>query len=265
MTLTFTPNPALPAIPQTASLALTPQPAQLAVAVVPMDITLSVRREVSTAEYIWIPVLCGFALAVLLVGLTGIFGVPRPGGRVRLHRARFWQLPLHASAAWSFGDSWATNITAVSTVIGAVLTASGSVAELIPGVELGRFGLLIALAGVITAAAPLLFGWLNCHFGGADQTIAGVAVISLPQQANAHGVQIIVPAGDIAGPPRAAGADADEPPPAAAAWPAFISWIDRLRAAGRSEDLLPRARHLDPAQGRRRPGAASGAGPDAAR
>jgi hypothetical protein len=194
--LTFTPSPQeLTAVPQTASLALTPPAGQLALSVVPMTIPLTVRRQVSTRQYLWYPLVSGVALAVLLVLFTGMLGVPRQAGRVRMyHGGRFWRMPLHASAAWSFGDSWATNITAVSTVIGAVFTASGSVAELIPGVELGRFGLLLALAGVITAGAPLLFGWLNYQFGSADQTIAASAVVSLSKEANTVGARIALPA-----------------------------------------------------------------------
>ena len=46
-------------------------------------------------------------------------------------------------------------------MIGAALGASASVASLLPGVEIGRFSLLLALAGGITVAAPLAFGVLN--------------------------------------------------------------------------------------------------------
>lgn len=193
--LAFTPSPALPAVPQSASLALTPPQAALAAGVIPVDLPLTVRRQVSTADYVWIPVGCGLLLAALLVGFTMLFGVPEPGGgTAHIHRERFWRMPLYASAAWSFGDSWATNITALTTVVGSVLAASGSIAEVIPGVELGRFGLLIALAGGFTFIAPLLFGWLNYQFRSVDPTTSGVAVISLPSTANALGVKIGIPA-----------------------------------------------------------------------
>lgn len=62
-----------------------------------------------------------------------------------------------------------------------MLTASGSVAALLPGVDLGRFSLLLAVAGGITVGAPLLFGALNYRFASVDPTTAGVAAISLPQ------------------------------------------------------------------------------------
>lgn len=53
--LSFTPSPALPAVPQSASLALTPSAAALAAQVIPVDITVAVRREVSAAQYLRIP------------------------------------------------------------------------------------------------------------------------------------------------------------------------------------------------------------------
>lgn len=76
----------------------------------------------------------------------------------------FWQTPLFAGAAWSFGDSWATSVTPLTALAGGVLTASGAVAGLVPGVDLTRFGLLMALVGGLTTIAPLLFSALNSLF-----------------------------------------------------------------------------------------------------
>ena len=53
-----------------------------------------------------------------------------------------------------------------------VLTATGAVTEVLPGVELGRFSLLIAVAGGITVTAPLVFGALNYRFLRVDPTTA---------------------------------------------------------------------------------------------
>ena len=76
----------------------------------------------------------------------------------------FWRTPLFAGAAWSFGDSWATSVTPLTALAGGVLTASGAVAGLVPGVDLTRFGLLMALVGGLTTLAPLLFGAVNSLF-----------------------------------------------------------------------------------------------------
>jgi hypothetical protein len=271
--LTFTPS--LSAVPQTATLTVTPPQALLLAGDPPVQIPLTVRRSVSPWQYVWIPAVCGGALAVLLVLVVIAIGTPgkdagqavpsRPGsappgqhaqvpgqsdfsvrlllflmhrrhellvtempgaagaagvagaaglateraagkrvatgrvatgrvatGRVatghvvgeravgearprvearagrkvkRVHLGlEFWRTPLFAGAAWSFGDSWATSVTPLTALAGGVLTASGAVAGLVPGVDLTRFGLLMALVGGLTTIAPLLFGALNSLF-----------------------------------------------------------------------------------------------------
>lgn len=250
--LTFTPS--LSAVPQTATLTVTPPQALLLAGDPPVQIPLTVRRSVSPWQYVWIPAVCGGALAVLLVLVVIAIGTPgkdagqavpsRPGSAppgqhaqvpgqsdfsVRLllflmHRRHellvtempgaagaagaatgraagkrvatghvvgeraagearpragagagrkvkrvhlgpeFWRTPLFAGAAWSFGDSWATSVTPLTALAGGVLTASGAVAGLVPGVDLTRFGLLMALVGGLTTIAPLLFGAINSLF-----------------------------------------------------------------------------------------------------
>jgi hypothetical protein len=177
--LTFGPSDELAGAPTAATVVVAPQ----LPGATPVQITVAVHRRVTSWQYLWIPLICGVALAVLLVAWTMIIGVPGGSGvsgMAHMHRARFWGRPLYAASAWTFGGSWATNITAVSTVIAAVITASGAISEVVPGVELGRFSLLIALAGGITGAAPLVFGALNYRFARVDPTTAGVAVVRLP-------------------------------------------------------------------------------------
>ncbi|MGH3247990.1 MAG: hypothetical protein ACRDOI_17565, partial [Trebonia sp.] len=242
--LTFTPS--LSAVPQTATLTVTPPQALLLAGNPPIQIPLTVRRTVSPWQLVAIPAICGGALALLLVVVLMITGMPgQPDGkiavpataeaapprqyvrvpergrvgfalllllllvakrhellvatppgtavergtageggaatkrtasatdppagagrqakRVRLG-AEFWRTPLFAGAAWSFGDSWATSVTPLTALAGGVLTASGAVAGLVPGVDLTRFGLLMALAGGLTTLAPLLFGAVNSLF-----------------------------------------------------------------------------------------------------
>ena len=260
--LTFTPS--LSAVPQAATLTVTPPQALLLAGDPPLQIPLTVRRSVSPWQYVWIPAICGGALAVLLVLVLIAIGVPgrdagqevpgqpetepsgrpaqvpepgrvdlsvrlmlflmhkrhellvtempaagwdggamgarvagghvagggeasggeaggrvagggvaveaRPGARAdtKVKRVRwglgFWRTPLFAGAAWSFGDSWATSVTPLTALAGGVLTASGAVAGLVPGVDLTRIGLLMALVGGLTTIAPLLFGALNSLF-----------------------------------------------------------------------------------------------------
>jgi hypothetical protein len=199
--LTFTPSPALSSVPQSATLALTPAQAALAQGVIPLDITLTLQRQVSAWQYVWIPVFCGVGLAVLLIGLTWGFGVPWPGAGTEPRR--FWGIPLYASSAWTFRDSWATNITAAGALAGTALTSTGSITEVLPGLELGRFSLAIAIAGGVTVIAPLFFGLLNYWFSRLDPSTAGVVAIGLTPTAGApgapaapaQGITVSVPAG----------------------------------------------------------------------
>jgi hypothetical protein len=179
--LTFTPSPALSSVPRSATLALTPAQAALAQGVMPLDITLTLQRQVSAWQYVWIPVFCGLGLAVLLIGLTWGFGVPWPGAG--MEPRRFWGIPLYASSAWTFRDSWATNITAAGAAAGTALTATGSITEVLPGLELGRFSLAITIAGAVTVIAPLFFGLLNYWFSRLDPSTAGVVAIGLTPNA----------------------------------------------------------------------------------
>jgi hypothetical protein len=241
--LTFSPSPRLSAVPQSATLAVTPPQALLQAGDPPLQVPLTVRRAVSPWQYAGIPAICGAALAVLLVLVLMAAGVPGkdagqpaapagheaapPGqparapdrGRAdfgtllllflmakrhellvteppaaagpaaggaqaagggqaadrapagpgrKAHRVRwspeFWRTPLFAGSAWSFGDSWATSVTPLTALAGGVLTASGAVAGLVPGVDLTRFGLLMALSGGLTTLAPLVFGAVNSLF-----------------------------------------------------------------------------------------------------
>lgn len=172
----------LPGVPEAATLVVTPSGTAA-----PLDITLTVHREVSAWQYLWIPLICGCGLGVLLVLLTRLFGVRRRGGG-----PGFWRTPLYAAAAWSFSDSWATNITAIATVVTAGLAATSGISAVLPGVELGRFSLLIAFAGGITVVAPLVFGTLNSWLQAVDPAITGMAEVWLPAGRSAT---ISVPAG----------------------------------------------------------------------
>ena len=162
VTLSFTPG--LSAVPQSAMLVVTPPPGLLAQGDVPAQVPLTVRRIVSPWQYVGIPALCGGGLALLLVALLAVIGVPTGKPRRAHWGADFLRAPLFAGTAWSFGDSWATSVTPLTALAGAVLTASGAVAGLVPGVDLSKFALLMALVGGLTTLAPLLFSALNSLF-----------------------------------------------------------------------------------------------------
>jgi hypothetical protein len=180
-------------VPQSATLVVTPSPV-LAASESQLDITITVQRHVSVLQYLVIPLCCGVVLAVLLILAMMAFGVPRPGRRnARMDTEDFWRRPLYAASAWTFGDSWVTNITAVGTLIGTVLTASSGVAFLLPGVDQGRFSLLLAMAGGVSIIAPLIFALLNYRFSRQNPATAGIVAISLP--AKDGGFRVTMPVG----------------------------------------------------------------------
>lgn len=176
-------------VPLSATLVVTPSPVT-AGSETQLDVTLAVHRHVSVYQYLVIPVCSGAVLAALLIIATVAFGVPRSrrparpprSGRRNAHldKEDFWRRPLYAASAWTWGDSWVTNITAVGTLIGTVLTASSGVAALLPGVDQGRFSLLLAMAGGVSVIAPLVFALLNYRFSRQNPATARIMQISLP-------------------------------------------------------------------------------------
>jgi hypothetical protein len=72
--LTFIPS--LSAVPQTATLIVTPPQALLVAGDPPLEIPLTVRRAVSPWQYVWIPAICGATLAALLVLVLIAIGAP---------------------------------------------------------------------------------------------------------------------------------------------------------------------------------------------
>jgi hypothetical protein len=179
--LTFGPSSELAGSPVAADVVVTPAQPTAA----PVQIAVAVHRRVTSWEYAWVPLLCGSGLALAFVLFILLTGLQNPdhteqGRKDRMYGARFWNRPLYAAAAWTFGGSLATNITTAGAVVATVLTASGTLSELFPGVELGRFSLLIAAAGGVTAVAPLVFAALNYRFAQVDPTTANVSVLTLP-------------------------------------------------------------------------------------
>jgi hypothetical protein len=147
----------------------------------PAQVQVTVRRKVFAWQYFWLPAGCGLALTLALVLALMLTGLRDPYDvNAKVRGMAFWKKPMYAAGAWTFGGSWATNIVAVGTVIAALLTATGTVSQLLPGVDTARFGLLMSLAGGVTVAAPLVFGMVNYKFERIDPTTAGVSLITPP-------------------------------------------------------------------------------------
>jgi hypothetical protein len=122
-------------------------------------------HSVSAAAYLWIPMAIGVGLVVLVVLLTGLIGVPYVdmgvAGTAGLLTGRFWNARFYASAAWTFGDSGATNITALATALAAILASGTVLSSVFPTIDLSPFIVMNLACGAIVAAAPILFGIAN--------------------------------------------------------------------------------------------------------
>jgi hypothetical protein len=163
---------------------------------------------VSAAAYLWIPVAIGAGLVVLLVLLTGLIGVPFVGQDAAqevaqtagLFSPRFWHARFYAAAAWTFGDSGATNITALATALAAILASGAVLTSLFPKIDLNPFILMNIACGGIVAAAPILFGIVNVVVMrgnpavpiDARLTLQTDAIITLPS-----GASIALPGGAV--------------------------------------------------------------------
>jgi hypothetical protein len=147
--------------------------------------------------------LIGVGLVLLLVVITGAIGVPYTADEVRtafLYRKKFWTARFYASAAWTFSDSGATNITALGTAMVAILASSATLSALFPGIDLNPFIIVNIACGAIVVAAPLLFGIANVVITrhspvapvDAMVTTQADTIISVPS-----GASIMVPGGAL--------------------------------------------------------------------
>jgi len=104
----------------------------------------------------------------------------------------FWVTPFHASAAWTFNDSWATNITAVGTLIGTLFATTGALDSVLPGYDQNPFITMNIVCGGIVVLAPLLFGVLYVKCSRRYASAPANATYKLPDNKSAI---ISVPAG----------------------------------------------------------------------
>lgn len=145
-------------------------------------ITLTVSRTVTLYYYLGLPAMVGGAMAVIMLPLA-IWLVElydEKGCPLRRRTADYWARPLVAAGAWSLNDSWATNITALTTLLTTVLGVSTATAALFPGVSVDRFVVVNIVAGGIVAVAPLAFGVLYAIWTRRNPGVMADAALVLP-------------------------------------------------------------------------------------
>jgi hypothetical protein len=157
---------------------------------------------VTPADYLWAPILAGVIAVIVLVLLTGLIGVPCVDGpAVRtayLLDRKFWSARFYASAAWTFKDSGATNVTALGTAIAAVLATGTTLAAIFPKVDVNPFIVMNVACGGIVAAAPLFFAIANVIFSRNYPMVPADATVTLEAAADLtvpSGASIAVPGG----------------------------------------------------------------------
>jgi hypothetical protein len=166
----------LSAVPAAATLVVAG--GTIAPAAIPMT---TVHRYVSLSQYLWVPIISGAALAAALLAVIcglALAHFIRAGSDG--NRAGFWRKPIYASAAWTFKDSWATNIGFGATAVAATLTGAGAVSTLLPGVQLDRYAILMSICGAIIVAAPLVFGILYTLLSGSRGMVPNNATLMFP-------------------------------------------------------------------------------------
>lgn len=145
-------------------------------------VLLTVSRDVTLFDYLWIPFLTGaaitllsFFLSVLLLWWSSRNIRGRPSGwRDRLQR------PIVGAGVWTANDSWATNISTGLVVLASIFGVTSATNAVFPGVALDRFSLVNIAAGVIVAAAPVLFGILYSWFTARNSGLIADATVKLP-------------------------------------------------------------------------------------
>jgi hypothetical protein len=161
-------------------------------------------HSVPAASYLWIPMAIGAGLVVLLVLLTGLIGVPYVEDDVPqtagLFSPRFWKARFYATAAWTFGDSGATNITALATALAAILASGTVLTSLFPTIDLNPFIIMNVACGGIVAAAPILFGIANVVVMRGNPVVPNDARLTLQADATItfpSGASIALPGGAV--------------------------------------------------------------------
>lgn len=142
-------------------------------------IVLSLRRLVSTMTALWWPLIAGVIFGFVVIALSLGKGAM---ARLKQNDTNRWVTEVKAGSAWSFKDSFATNVTAIGALLAGALAAAGSTSTLLPGIETSRFVLLSAMWGGLAAIVPLVvaFGTYTATVGGDAQPPGGGPVAAGP-------------------------------------------------------------------------------------
>jgi hypothetical protein len=111
----------------------------------------TLSRQIDDTD-LWNP-LMGAAIATLLTELALFAYLSRRGP----HRFHWVSGQVAVGPAWSFKDSWLTNVAAVGALLGTVLGAGDFLTDLIPGTSTTRLVGLSLIAGGMVTLAPVVY------------------------------------------------------------------------------------------------------------
>jgi hypothetical protein len=170
-----------------------------------MNVAGQVVLGAPSAAYLWIPIGTGGGLAISFALIIGVIGIPcgsadiaQQRQRDRFYRGRFWKSRIYASAGWTFGDSGATNITALATAVVAILTADSALNEVFGNVDLNPFIIMNTACGGLAAAGPIVFAIFNYFVTRKSLSVPVDAALTLQADATITfpaGASITLPGG----------------------------------------------------------------------
>lgn len=117
-------------------------------ATAPTSVQFEFFRDVGSVQY-WLPLIGSLVAAVgFALGLVFM------RSRDRLRQT------VDMGSAWSFTDSWLTNVTALTAILGTVLTSSGILEDLLPRIAKGQLLAMNVLFGGLVLFAPVIYSAL---------------------------------------------------------------------------------------------------------
>ena len=147
--------------------------------VTPVVGEVTVSRSFSEARLWWPLYVAGAAAGVFLVcGIFATLGAKHRDPPKGLGVLTWARAKVFTESAWSFKDSWLTNIAALGGVLGTVLGATGFFNEVLPGVSAGRFTGFSLVFGGLALVAPIVYTTLGTRHATSDGNVIAVGTVA---------------------------------------------------------------------------------------
>ena len=138
---------------------------------VPIPLPSNVALEPTVAHPIPAQFVGGLFVALLCVIVAALWG--------RLWKRSVRQATLPDGATWNFKDSWASNVTAALTGVGAVgIAVADKFPDIVAARSIQEFGVGMAMLGVVAVLAPIAYSAFSAspEIGGIAADRSGSAI-----------------------------------------------------------------------------------------